>query len=48
MEPKHPGLESLTEAEAKAKHLGSVRGILWLDRQTAEVVRDVMRVVLKK
>jgi hypothetical protein len=33
LEVEHSGVERLSEDEAKKRHLGSVRTILWLDRQ---------------
>ncbi|ACL64662.1 hypothetical protein A2cp1_1318 [Anaeromyxobacter dehalogenans 2CP-1] len=42
-ELKHGGVEPISEADAKRRHLGSVRGILWLDRQTDAIIRDVVR-----
>ncbi|GAO01971.1 hypothetical protein [Anaeromyxobacter sp. PSR-1] len=45
-ELKHEGVEAISEAEAKRRHLGSVRGILWLDRQTDAIIKDAVRAAL--
>lgn len=44
---QHPGVEQITDNEAKKRHLGSVRQVLWLDRQTEKVVADVIRTAIK-
>lgn len=43
---KAPWAEAISEAEAKKRHLGSVRTILYLDRQTADVLSTAFKSVV--
>jgi hypothetical protein len=43
----HAGFEVLSDVEAKKRHLGSVRRILWLDRQSMDVVKDIAKQLAK-
>jgi hypothetical protein len=40
--------EQVSEAEAKKRHIGSVRSILWLDRQKSDVLKDIFAEALKQ
>jgi hypothetical protein len=43
---KGPGAEHLSEAEAKRRHLGSVRTILFLDRADSESLKEIARSIV--
>jgi hypothetical protein len=41
------GTESISEAEAKKRHIGSIRGILHLDRQKTDVLKGIFAEAIK-
>jgi len=43
---KSPHVEQVSEAEAKRRHIGKVRGIVYLDRQTSDVLGTVFKSII--